>query len=145
MVQPDDIHLLFEWVNDPEVRHNSFCQHEILYKEHEEWFTNMLASDHCDIYIFLVDEKPAGQFRFTFEENEVYFGYCLSKEYRGKGLGTKMVEIALQQVRKSNHPVTKMIARVKYNNVASNKIFQTLGFEEFPCTEYIEYRRNLTN
>ena len=48
----NDLIILYEWTNDPEVRKNSFSDKKITLEEHNKWFYNKLKSKKTDIYIY---------------------------------------------------------------------------------------------
>ena len=98
--------ILFVWVNDPELRANSFNSNEIKWQDHQNWFLNKIAS--LEYYIL---------------------NYSISKEYRGLGYGRKIVEMSLDLMKQRNKNVN-INAFVKKDNLPSIKIFQALNFQE---------------
>ena len=57
--------MLFDWVNEPEVRASAFCPEPIPWERHRGWFDDRLAGDRSRIFIALdADDRPAGQVRF---------------------------------------------------------------------------------
>jgi RimJ/RimL family protein N-acetyltransferase len=50
-ITKNDIKLLFDWANDPDVRTNATNPKPITWKEHTVWFTNKLINPNSYIYI----------------------------------------------------------------------------------------------
>ena len=130
-----DIKLLFDWANDLDVRQNAINTQLISWEGHQKWFQNRLESSISKIFIFLIDEQPIGQVRFEFEKNQWLIDYSIDKLYRGKGLGKLMLKEILSYF-KTNEPI---IAYVKIENIASAKIFNSLGFKK---NEIVEINKN---
>ncbi|MGI8584323.1 MAG: GNAT family N-acetyltransferase [Chitinophagaceae bacterium] len=120
-----DIVLLFEWVNDNQVRGNSINNQPISFGEHTEWFNEKINSPICKMFILEINNEPAGQIRFEFNDIERVWeiDYSISKKFRGLGLG-KLI------VKKSIHLVNQFsfAAYVKEDNIRSQNVFSGLGF-----------------
>jgi RimJ/RimL family protein N-acetyltransferase len=126
-----DVELLFDWANDLDVRQNAINTQLITWEGHQKWFQKRLDSSISKIFIFLLDEQPIGQVRFEFEKNVWLIDYSVDKLYRGKGLGKSMLKEILNYF-KANEPI---IAYVKVENIASAKIFNSLGFKKNEIVE----------
>lgn len=121
-----DIKLLFDWANDLEVRQNAINTQLISWEGHQKWFENRVESSTSKIFIFLIYEQPIGQVRFEFEKNQWLIDYSIDNLYRGKGFGKLMLKEILNYF-KTSEPI---IAYVKIENIASAKIFNSLGFKK---------------
>ncbi|MBP5384123.1 MAG: GNAT family N-acetyltransferase [Lachnospiraceae bacterium] len=64
-VKPDDRELLFQWVNDREVRANSFRQEQVSYREHCCWMERVLSDPDELFFLVMDDGNPVGQLRLT--------------------------------------------------------------------------------
>ena len=120
--------ILFVWVNDPELRANSFNSNEIKWQDHQNWFLNKIASLEY-WFILELDKKEIGVIRFEFRDGNYILNYSISKEYRGLGYGRKIVEMSLDLMKQRNKNVN-INAFVKKDNLPSIKIFQALNFQE---------------
>jgi RimJ/RimL family protein N-acetyltransferase len=69
--------------------------------------------------------------RFEFENNQWLIDYSIGKSYRGKGFGKLMLKEILNYF-KTSEPI---IAYVKIENIASAKIFNSLGFQKNKIVE----------
>lgn len=138
-----DCDLLFHWSNDRTVRLNSFNQDEIKYDEHVKWFNKKINSDTCCIYILYSDNLPVGQVRIDIENNEAVISYSIDKNYRGRGLSSKMLSLLEVRIKEDSNWISTLIAYVKYNNITSQSVFQKLGYLKQNCNEFIKYYKLL--
>ena len=137
----EDMELLFEWANDPKVRQNAFHTEPIPYEEHQKWFCGLMKDENRVQYIFMEENKPVGQIRFTIEGDEAVIGYSIASDMRGKGYGRKLLSLAQEEFFASYPMVKKLIGQVKKENMASKKCFADSGFEEsFTQFELCNYR-----
>ena len=125
----EDISILYEWANDPIVRKNSINQSTISWEEHNSWFHARLLSPTTQIFIMMCNEEPCGQIRFDFNNDVYQIDYSIDSEFRGKGLGTRIIELGINRM-KELAPLPKFIAKVNIQNVPSIKIFEQCGFEK---------------
>lgn len=125
--------LLLEWANDPATRENSFSVQPIPVASHQAWFRERLR-DRRNCRFFVVETAeglPVGQVRFDSGDNCWTVSYAVSKTFRGRGLGRRVLEVALAEFRREETSAT-IVGIVKPDNTASNKIFNALGFR---CAE----------
>jgi RimJ/RimL family protein N-acetyltransferase len=134
--------LLLEWANDPTTRRNSFAPARIAEEEHRRWFWGRLH-DVGNCRMFIVETEggtPLGQVRFDKERDTWRVSFSIGEPFRGRGLGRRILEIALLQLR-STEAKPFVIGRVAAANLPSHKIFQGLGFVGFRQAEgVVEYR-----
>ena len=123
-----DMDLLFGWANDSTVRSNSFNTASIPYEDHVSWFNKMMENDQILQFIMMDETTPVGQIRLNIDDDEAEIGYSIAKEYRGKGYGQRIIQLVSRVVKEQYPNIKKLVAKVKYNNIASNKVFQNEGF-----------------
>lgn len=142
--EPGDMELLFYWANEEEVRKNSFHSDSISYEEHQKWFEQLMQDRNQFQYIMMLGEKPVGQIRLSIFKDRAEIGYSISKEERGLGYGTLIVELAKEAVHKNFAGVKKIVAKVKSDNTASvccfkrNRFIEKYSLYEFDMSEYKE-------
>ena len=124
----DDVGIYFEWVNDREVRKQSFNSEAIAWETHKEWYKNRLLDDNCITYVMESDGQPVGPIRFDITDGVAAIDYSLDKQLRGKHLGQRLVNEAINLGLKKRNVIFQ--ASVKKQNIASIKTFMKLGFEE---------------
>lgn len=138
--KPEDMMLLYRWVNDPLVRTNSFQSRPITLEEHQRWFRAALDDPNVSIYILMSDEKPIGQVRLNRENGIQLIDYSIDPKYRGQGFGAEILSI-IEQHCDRNLP---LVGKVRLNNVASQRIFQKLGYAPSKEVDCICYTKILT-
>lgn len=139
-ISSDDCQLLFEWVNDSEVRKNSFSREPIPYETHVLWFQKKLEDSGCEIFIYMDGNEPVGQVRVDFEEDAGLISYFIAKEFRGKGYGKKML-LAIET--KIAERVGVLNAQVKKDNKASQLVFERLGYQRMEKEDMVSYKKYL--
>ena len=125
-----DRDLLYEWVNDPAVRKSSFSMHDIPYKDHCIWFENVLKDDYCLQYIVMDKDIPVGQVRVNIQDEIGELDYSIAAKFRRCGYGKITISLILKEI-VTNHPNVKVIrARVKPDNISSQKVLIENGLVE---------------
>lgn len=125
-----DMELLFLWANESEVRRNSFSTKEILYEEHQKWFSDFLKREDCRQYIYMQDDDAVGQIRITKYGEEAEIGYSIRADKRGFGHGKKILQLVCEKVSQDLPEIKKLTAKVKPNNEVSQRAFIKTGFEK---------------
>lgn len=110
-----DTYVLLKWRNDKETRLNSINTDVIAKEEHDNWFCNNMNN----IYIAETDE-PVGTIRINGNE----LSWTIAPNKRSMGYGKEMVKAFLSLV--FNRP---LVAYIKQQNIASQKIAKEAGFE----------------
>ena len=141
----EDVDLLFEWVNEPGVRQNSFQMNEISYETHCQWFYSKLKDREVQIYIYEVDDIPIGQIRFELEDRKISIDYSVDVKYRGNGFAGKMITLAEQELKKEKWKADNIIAEVKKENVSSQKVFLKAGYKRQETTDIICFLKKWEN
>lgn len=124
-----DMEILYNWVNDPEVRQNSFNPLPIGLEVHQIWFKNKLKDTNCLIYIAELNKIPAGMVRFDITAQQATISYLIDQKYRGKGLGTLLLEKGLARLISKKPTIEKAIGFIQETNQASIKAFRKNNFE----------------
>jgi RimJ/RimL family protein N-acetyltransferase len=128
-----DAGLLFEWINDFEVRRQSLNSNPISWENHLTWLWKKLFEEKSEVYLYFHGLEPIGMVRLDSEINSKTkrISYLISPSQRGKGFGTKMIEDISNTPKSKNY---SLIAEVKHDNTASNKIFEKTNFIKSPAT-----------
>lgn len=130
----DDCKLYFDWTNDPLTRQQSFNSEPIIFEQHEVWFNRRLSDENSVLYVIEFNKNPMGQIRFQIDNNTATISYSLDKNYRGKGLGFWILKKGVDAFRNAFSHL-EIIGFVKFENIASVKVFRKLGFQETVATE----------
>ncbi|BCZ26068.1 hypothetical protein EUBC25_01550 [Claveliimonas bilis] len=124
-----DIDLLYEWTNDPIVRQNSFHSEMISYAVHKEWFARIMEDKNIVQYILIADEEPVGQIRLTIDGNKAEIGYSIAPQHRQRGYGRMILQLIVDEVKHKFPDVKEVVAKVKPENIASKKLFESEGYD----------------
>jgi RimJ/RimL family protein N-acetyltransferase len=141
-----DEDLLLEWANDPLTRRNSFDRALIGADSHHEWLRDRLhASQSCVLLVIETqDGMPLATARFDRIETGWRLNYSVGAQYRGRGLGLRVLEHALATLARSHSGAAWVMARVMAANEPSHRVFRRLGFEAISnAAGAVEYRRAL--
>lgn len=134
----NDAKILFNWANEITVRNNSINQEPIIWQNHIRWFNLKLDNPETIILILESETKALGQIRIDLNNKFWVIGFSIANQFRGNGLGKEIVRMLLNKFESY-----KFRANVKKRNMASVKIFKSLGFrkvksetEDLYCFEY---------
>ena len=133
-----DKELLYEWRNDFASRSASFHQQEISMTEHESWLERKLSDSVSSIYILEINNEPVGQARLDRNSGVAHISYSIGGRFRGQGYGKLLLQLLENEAAKES---LVLVGQVKKDNIASQVIFQSLGYEEREAEEFFEYRK----
>lgn len=136
---PADMLLYFDWANDPEARQNAINPEPISLETHKCWFFKKIADKNALLYCFEYHETPLGRLRFDVIDDHYVISYSIDKQFRGQGFGELIVKKALEEIAPHFDKEKYVIqAEVKTDNIASQKVFEHLGFEKNGLNVYSE-------
>lgn len=125
-MQEDDAATLFGFQTAPGARAYARKPQSPTWDEHRAWFGNRLTNKTCPIYMVEAGGMPAGMVRLdeiATAEGAVEVSILIDPNAHGQGLG----QVALRLLR-LRHPDLTVIANVKPENVASQRIFEKAGY-----------------
>ena len=137
-----DCRFLYELRNDPLVRAGSFHTEEIPYEQHQKWYEQKRKNENCRIYILEDAGALVGQVRADRDEwgESAEISYAIAERARGKGYASWMLAAAEEQLSEKGF-CRELLAEVKNDNIASQKVFRKLGYEEQREDYGFSYRR----
>lgn len=124
-----DAGFLFELANEPSVRSAGRHPQRITWEEHVAWLKRQCASPDSRLMILEATRSgTAGQIRFHRRKNSVWeIGISISPLHRKSGLAASALTLAMQSL-KASTPVSKWLAEIHPENLASQRLFEKLGF-----------------
>ncbi|WP_242927150.1 UDP-2,4-diacetamido-2,4,6-trideoxy-beta-L-altropyranose hydrolase [Pontibacter vulgaris] len=128
LVNEQDLMLLYNWANDPEVRRNSFNTEPILLENHTRWFNIKLADPLSALYLATIGDDPAAHIRFDFKSETAVLSYLISEKYRGKGLGHIVLLKGIKKLQQDKPGIKQIEGLVQKSNPASVRAFEKAGF-----------------
>lgn len=125
-----DVDLFFAWANDPVVRQNAINSQFIQYEDHVQWFKNKISDPNAYLYVAVMEGDACGQIRFDMANETAEIDFSIDKQYRGRGLGSLMLEKGLALFQEEVNHCFWVKGVVKKSNIASQKAFQKAGFHK---------------
>jgi len=124
-----DCKLLWDWVNDADVRAASFSSDPVAWETHKTWFANKINSSDSDIFIAGdEDGKAVGLFRVDWiSSHEGEIAITVSREHRGSGYGAALIALGSARALASR-PEGSLHAFMKVENLPSRLAFERAGF-----------------
>jgi RimJ/RimL family protein N-acetyltransferase len=142
-----DRDMLFEWANDPVTRANAFNTDTIPYDVHKEWFDKKINAANIVFYIYAekIGDKETciGQIRVDIEDVYALINYSIAPLFRNKGHGSNMVKLMEKHIKSNYSTVELLVAKVKYQNEASQHIFRKLCYEENHKQDFICFSKRI--
>lgn len=124
----NDAEQLFEWVNDPLIRGNSFSNDPVKWEDHCRWLRKKLKSSKSVLMIAEMAGLACGQIRYDkTSETDSEIDISVSPLYRGMGMAVPIVEKSILEAAKILN-VSKHIAVIHGSNMASARTFSKAGF-----------------
>ena len=126
-----DCELIWHWRNDPEVRSVALDQEPLAWTTLTDWFYD--AQRDPNQQVLIVENaigQPMGEINFQIDDHhqQATISMLLGQENRSRGTGALLVKLALEQLFATTD-VTRVVARMRSGNVASEKSFRAAGFE----------------
>lgn len=134
-----DAELLFQWKNDKTTIENSISRRGVTMEEHIKWLENVIDNPMRQLFILEVDGVSVGQLRLDFDGCNAEISYGLGVEHRGRGLGRVLLENA--ELLAEVFGVSVLTAEVLPHNIASQKLFRQMDFEEEKKDDLYVYKK----
>ncbi len=125
VVEKEDLPLLAEWLNDPEIFgvFNPLIQPSKM--ELEEWYDKLSAEGKW----FFMEKKDGSKIGAIHHLKDMEIGYGLIPSERRKGYCTEAVKIVVDYLFPSKDTV-RIQARTDVRNEASQKVLEKAGFKK---------------
>ena len=125
VVEKEDLPLVAEWLNEPEVFgvFNPLIQHSKM--ELEEWYDRLSAGEKW----FLIEKKDGNKIGEIHHNKDMEIGFGLIPSERRKGYCTEAVTIMVDYLFLSKNTV-RIYALTDVRNVASQKVLGEAGFKK---------------
>jgi RimJ/RimL family protein N-acetyltransferase len=120
---------IWKWRNDPITKAQCINTDLISWDLHDDWYKRSLQNPDRFLYIGTdKNNNKIGVCRFDIAEKEVEISINLNPEFRNKNLSKSLLSNALFQFNKFSN--ADFLARIKHLNIASQRIFQKVGFTQ---------------
>jgi RimJ/RimL family protein N-acetyltransferase len=132
-----DAELVLDWRNDPVTRAMSLDQEPVPLPQHLLWFRSALADPRRLLLIAERDGESIGMCRFDLEEESARaeVSINLAPAHRGSRLGGAVLRGALRTLEQMRPGIRDVIAVVRPENIASVRLFESVGFTRTGCAD----------
>jgi len=114
--------ILLRWRNEKITRLTSLNKNIVSIAQHKNWLKKIKKNKLNQVFIFYNDNIPIGTSAAIKRKNNYFLNYSIDKNYRGKGLAIKMLNLLLKRI--SNKIDSKFFyAKVLKNNKKSLYIY----------------------
>lgn len=125
----DDLNLVFNWRNHPDVRSCMFHQHVISLSEHQQWYQNRTNDPAWHLLIYEYQNSPQGFISLNTDSNLLadWGFYKAPSSVRGIGglMGIEVLDYAFDKLN-----LHKVNGQVLASNDDSKKFHLKLGFQQ---------------
>ena len=139
----DDAGFLFALVNDLECRKNSLNPDKISFEKHIEWLKKILVSQKKRQYILIENDEPIGQGRLELVEAGCRISYSIIPQRRGCGYGKLLLRLLNKLILEVFPCCVYSYGEVMPYNVASQRVFEELGYEVQVADGFLCYRKKI--
>lgn len=123
----DDARALWRWRNDEQTRAMSLQSEPIEWETHLRWLKSKLSDPNHIFWMAHQSGAAIGSIRFVRAGNEAVISIGLSSDWRGRGLGTTLIQSACRAIF-GMWKVTRIRAQIKAENLASRRAFEKAEF-----------------
>ena len=126
-----DCQLLWEWVNEPEVRTSAFESKRVPWSAHVAWFRKKRVDPRC--HAFIATDKlgqSVGQVRFDVQnDGNSIIDVSIAHDKRQRGYGVSALRLACRELFRTT-ACQQVVAYIKTDNVASIQVFKKAEFRD---------------
>ena len=135
----DDSRDVWLWRNDEETRRNSRTTDFITWERHDVWYQAMMKNRDSQILIALDAGVSNGMIRFDqIETNLFRANLAVAPLVKGRGLGRAILRSGCDWLMR-DHPDATILAEVRIENLASQRIFEANSFHRDPTRQQSEF------
>lgn len=146
-VEEKDFEILYEWVNDHDVRENAYHSKQLDWQEYETWLQSKINDPNVAMFIIVRDGNDVGQIRLEKYRDDAIIVYSVDKDYRGQGIGKLAIFYLEHYLRKETdilEGIHTLSAYVKSKNIGSIKVFEKNSFKRvYESKHYIIFKKGL--
>lgn len=135
-VTKDDLERIFNWRNELSVRQNMYSTAEISMEDHIAYWEKHLKISNEYSYIVVVGKMDIGVARLIPSESWHQVDIYLTETAGGMGIGEQAIAELVKKAKEKE--LKTLFAKVKVDNIPSQKIFEENGFikrTKISCTK----------
>lgn len=121
------LNLSWNWLNDKEIQELTNTP-KFTKQSQNDWFNGLVNRNDYKIWGIEVDGKPVGAcgLKNINEKDCEYWGYIGEKDYWGKGVGSTVLSLVIEEARKKN--LKSIWLKVLKMNIRAIKLYEKYGF-----------------
>jgi len=123
-VAPNDWEFILNMRNQDDVRSACHDSSIIDYETHQEYMKKLDSDPNSHQWIVVYEGNDVGHVKIVQEE----FGYMIKDGFRGKGIGTKVFELAFEEAKKLG--IKRVHGTIKIDESIPLKVAKKAGFIE---------------
>jgi len=125
-----DSRIIFEWRNDEFTRKMSHVTGTVQWEVHSAWYTSSLENKNRLLLLCesQSDSKKVAIVRFDINFSRALVSINLSPEIRGKGVAKQCLSESITYFKYEFPRVNALDAEIKPENIASQRLFKSVGF-----------------
>lgn len=138
-LEHSDMEALFQLSNQDYVRKHSIQKEKIEWEQHVEWFNKIKESTNDYFYVITNNKNDfLGQVRYKIENDSAVVSISLGEKLVGKGLSDYFLKKSIDLLINENSELSKIIAYISTENIASQRLFKKAGFTYLETKEKME-------
>jgi len=144
-----DIADIYRYLHRDFIKKYSEVGEKAEWNNHRRWYKFLINSESYLLYI-IEDEngKFLGQLKFELEGETSIISIYLLKDARGHGLGKKIIEMGLEEMKHESDETDVVLAYILEENEASIRLFESCGFscereEDYGGLDHLLYIKRL--
>jgi len=135
---------IFEWRNDKLTRTMSHTTDIVDWEGHSAWFASSLENKNRLLLLCenKNDSKKMAVVHFDVNYTRALVSINLAPDMRGKGISKQCLSGSIESFKNEFPQVTALAAEIKLENIASQRLFKSIGFvnvRDDVNTLYFEY------
>lgn len=134
-----DLQLIFDLTNEKTVRRWSFNPSKIKYTNHKKWLKKKLKKKEFYFWKLIKNSECCGLIRIELIKKKYELSYLISRKFRGKNLGSKIINLAIKKICKKKSKANRIFAKSFIKNISSNKTLLKSGFRLIRKNKNINY------
>lgn len=135
--EKSDCEDIYSWRSDTVSRAMFFNSNLCSYEDHLHWFNSSLNNSDRKLYVGESGSKKIGVCRLdrNTKTGVVEVSININPNFRGNGYGRRLLAASIADYQ--NVSTIELLAKIKSENLASLKIFKSLGFQELSSKENV--------
>jgi len=105
------------------------------YEGFSSWYKKRLSEENRDLFLLFDGNDCIGSLNMDYYEGYVFIGYSIKENSVGKGLGTFLVQRAVELSKTAKPELKSIKAWINFQNIGSIRVVEKNGFYKNDITE----------